>query len=436
MSLINNFNSIATSPNRKIALNILEAGLRSIQPEQVLRENVDREEDVLRIKNKKLRLSNYDRVFLIGFGKGSAEVASRLEKQLGHYLTKGWVIDTVTQESKKVEFTLGTHPLPSEENFSFTNKVLEETRFLTKKDLVIIIVCGGGSALFEAPYAIGLKELSLVFSTLINSGARISEINVVRKHLSGVKGGGLAKHLYPAKIVNILFSDVPGNDLSVIASGPTERDHSTVKKAVNILEKYGLDEEMVPRKMLTELPKEAKYFENITSILLLSNLTALEAMQKEAKKLGFESFIFSDRLQGESKRVGKKLIELTPPGKILLAGGETTIKITGEGKGGRNQALALASVPIEDDTLLLAFDSDGVDFYHFGGAIVDKNTSLRASDLGLDPKEYLKNDDSGTFFEKIGDGILTDKLGSNVTDLIIVIRPMKLNLKTNKWRQS
>lgn len=422
MNIIRNFSSLAISPTRKIALNILEAGLEAIQPEKVLGEALNLEEGYLKIKNKRLRLSKFERVFLIGFGKGSAEISAELEKRLGKFLTKGWVIDTVIREPHKIAYTLGTHPLPSKANVLFTENVLNETENLTEKDLVLIVVCGGGSALFEAPFALNLPELSEVFSKLINSGANIAEINTVRKHLSKVKGGGLAKHLYPAKVVNLIFSDVPGNDLTVIASGPTVRSGSTINKAVKILEKYGIDRTVVPPTALTELPKDPEYFENVDNILLLSNMTALEAMNKEAKSMGYKSFIFSDRVQGDAKKVGRKLIEQTPPGKILIAGGETTVKVLGKGRGGRNQTLALACLPIEDDTLIVSFDSDGIDYYHFGGAIVDKETWQKTRKLKLDPQEFLNNDDSFSFFEKIGDGILSDKLKSNVTDLIMVLK--------------
>ena len=422
MNLIKNYSTIATSERRKTALRILEAGLEAIQPEKVLHEKIHLEDGVLRVANKRIKLSKFERVFLIGFGKGSAEVSSSIESQLGVSLTKGWVIDTVSKKFKRTFFTLGTHPLPSEENVAFTEKVLEETVGMTKKDLVLVVVCGGGSALFEAPHSLPMGKLREVSAKLINSGATISEINVVRRHLSKVKGGGLAKHLFPARIVNLIFSDVPGNDLSVIASGPTVRDSSTIKKALSILDKYEISRSDIPEASLTELPKEAEYFENVDTIILLSNMTALEAMNKEARSLGLKSFIFSDRIQGDARKMGKKLMVKTPPGKILLAGGETTIKVVGSGKGGRNQALVLASLPIEDDTLIVSFDSDGIDYYHFGGAIADKHTWEKAKKQNIDPQEFLKNDDSSSFFEQVDDGILTDKLGSNVTDLIMILK--------------
>ncbi len=422
MNLIKNLAKLKTSERRAVALKILEAGLGAIQPNKVLADTLSRDGDTVYIKNKKFNLRKFERVFMIGFGKGSGEISVRLEKVLGDNLTEGFVIDTTPIDFKKAHFTLGTHPLPSKVNVDFTERVLGSLKNLNKKDLVIIVVCGGGSALFEAPHSLSVAKLTVVSSRLLNSGANISEMNVVRKHLSKVKGGGLAKHLYPAKIVNLIFSDVPGNHLSVIASGPTVRDRSTSKKALSILNKYKIESSLIPDSALTELPKDEKYFEQVSNVMMLSNQTALTAMQVEAKKLGFKSAIFSDRVEGDAKKIGKKLIEQTPPGKILLAGGETTVTVTGSGKGGRNQTLVLASLPVQDDTLILSFDSDGVDYYKFGGAIGDSETLTKAEKLKLDPQAFLNDDDSSTFFEKIGDGIFTDKLGSNVADLIMVLK--------------
>ncbi len=155
---------------------------------------------------------------------------------------------------------------------------------------------------------------------------------------------------------------------------------------------------------------------------MLSNITALTAMSEAAKDMGYKSIVFSDRIQGDARKLGRRLIEQTPPGKILFAGGETTIKVTGKGKGGRNQALVLACLPVPDDTLILSFDSDGVDFYYFGGAMADSETNQKIEKLKLDPSAYLSQDDSFAFFERTKDGIFTGKLGSNITDLIMVLK--------------
>lgn len=420
--IIKNKKDLASNEARKIALDLLEAGLTAIQPENILEENLKEEDGILFIKNKRISLGKYERVFLIGFGKGSAEVSKLLEKTLGNKLFKGFVIDTVPTEFKKINFTLGTHPLPSKKNVDFTLNVLEEVRDLNKKDLVIVIICGGGSALFEAPESLSVSEVKEVFDELINSGATIEEINIIRKHLSKVKGGGLAKHLYPAKVVSLIFSDVPGNDLSVIASGPTVIERSTTKRALAILNEYKISKKLVTEEKLIDLPKDPKYFDNVTNILMLSNMTALEAIRDKANELGQKSFIYSDRLTGDAKKMGKRLIDLTPPGKILIAGGETTIKVMGKGKGGRNQALVLASLPVPEKTLLLSFDSDGTDYYYFGGAIGDEETMDKAKRKKLDPQQFLKDDNSFAFFEKTGDGIFTDKLKSNVADIIMVLK--------------
>ncbi len=396
--------------------------MSAIQPKNLLSESVRREDNSLFLKNKRVNLDHFERVHLIGFGKGAADVSAILEKVLGDKLTNGRVIDTKPFEFRKIKYTVGTHPLPSKQNIDFTETVLKETEGLSEKDLVLIVICGGGSALFEAPFSLPLKQLAKVSSELINSGADIAEINVVRKHLSKVKGGGLAKHLYPAKIVNLIFSDVPGNDLNVIASGPTVRDRSSIERAKSILKKYKINNAAIPESALIELPKEEKYFEKVSSVLMLSNMTALTAMSEAAKEMGYKSVIFSDRIQGDARKLGRRLIEQTPPGKILLAGGETTIKVTGKGKGGRNQALVLACLPMPDDTLILSFDSDGVDFYYYGGAIGDSETNQKIEKLKLDPSSYLSQDDSFAFFEKTKDGIFTGKLGSNVTDLIMVLK--------------
>ncbi len=191
-----------------------------------------------------------------------------------------------------------------------------------------------------------------------------------------------------------------------------------------LLKKYQLSEKVqIADDDFTETPTEDKYFEKVHNILMLSNHTALNAMEKKARSLGFNSFVLTDALQGDARELGKKLIDQTPSGQILLAGGESTIKITGTGKGGRNQALALASLPyITEGTIIASFDSDGWDFYELAGAIADQHTLKKIEDLGLDVNDFLKEDNSYGFFEKTGDGILTGKLESNVSDLFIVFK--------------
>jgi len=386
MGLIKNFDRLATTPERKIVLEIIEAALESIQPEKVL-ENFS-VKDIEKHKN----------IYLIGFGKGSAKISGIIEKRLGEKLTEGYVIDVTPDHFSKINFTQGTHPLPSQENLDFTKKVVE--RFenkLTEEDLVIVVVTGGGSALFELPKSESLGELIYDDKKFIDSGKTIEEINVERKKLSKVKGGGLAKMLFPAKILGLVFSDVPGNELEAVASGPTV-------KGINC--------------------DEDKYFKNVENILMLSNKTALSAMKKKAEDLGIDSQIYFDAVQGEAKVVGPELIKTAKPSSILLAGGETTVKVTNEqGKGGRNQDLVLATLEnIDENTIIASFDSDGWDNTEFAGAIGDLSTLKKAKDLNLDPQKYLDENNSFEFFEKTGDGIQTGRLPNNVADLMIVLK--------------
>ena len=424
MGYIKNFDQLATNENRKVVLSLIEEAFSAIQPQVVFENNFSVHDQTLKILDKSFDLSNFERVFLIGFGKGSALMCKILEKKLGDILTDGYVIDVVEQSFAKLKPTLGTHPLPSQANFDFTQNIIDKFSNLTEKDLVIITTCGGGSVLFEKPNTFDLNKMIEVNKTLLKSGATISEINSIRKHLSQVKGGGLAKILYPASVVNLIFSDVPGNDLSVIASAPLVKDATTVKNAWEIYEKYNMSQTLkLSENDFGETPKEDKYFEKVHNILMLSNHTALNAMEKKARELGKNCFVLTDALQGDARVLGKQLIDQTPSGQILLAGGESTIKITGSGKGGRNQALALCSLPyIKDGTIIASFDSDGWDFYELAGAIADSETLKKITDQNIDVKEYLDNDNSYDFFQKVGDGILTCKLESNVSDLFIVYR--------------
>jgi glycerate 2-kinase len=347
-----------------------------------------------------------------------------LEQKLGEIVTDGYVIDVVEQTFTKLKHTLGTHPLPSQANLDFTENVINKFSNLTEKDLVIITTCGGGSVLFEKPNTFDINKMIEVNKTLLKSGATISEINSIRKHLSRVKGGGLAKILFPSTVINLIFSDVPGNDLSVIASAPLVKDPTTIEFAWKIYEKYNMKDTLpLTREDFAETPKDDKYFEKVHNILMLSNHTALNAMEKKARALGKNSFVLTDSLQGDARGMGKSLIGQTPNGQILLAAGETTIKITGKGKGGRNQALVLCALPfINDQTVLASVGSDGWDFYELAGAIADSETLKKVKEQGLDVQDFLSDDNSYGFWEKIGDGILTGKLESNVSDLFIVLK--------------
>lgn len=360
MSILN-FESLAKTAERRAVLEIVEAGLAAIRPEKVL-------------ANWKLEDESFDRVFLLGFGKGSAAIAKILEDKLGDTLTSGWVIDTVKTDFRKIEFTLGTHPLPSQVNVDFTRKVVANK--FNSSDLVIVVVCGGGSAMLTDP-TVSLSELIATNEKLLRSGMPIAKMNAERKKIDRVKGGGLAKLLAPAKVRGLIFSDVPGNDLAVIASGPTVAA-------------------------------------GVENILMLSNLTALAAMKKKAEELGYAAEIYSDRIFGEAREVGRRLVDATTRRMVLLAGGETTVMATGNGQGGRNQEVVLGALPLPSGMVICAVDSDGWDNSPVAGAIGDS--------LKLDPTEFLGNNDSYNYFQKTGDFIETGRLPANIADLIVVLK--------------
>lgn len=424
VKFVNNYENLATSSERRVVLDLIEAALESIQPEPVLKKNFLLQDKILKIQGSSIELDNFKRIFLIGFGKGSAKISSIIEKTLGNLLTKGYVIDVTGEKFLKIDFTLGSHPLPSQINFDFTQSLLEKFRAIGNGDLVIVVTCGGGSALLEKPAALSLEEIIDVNKQLLKSGANIHKMNVVRKHLSEVKGGGLAKSLYPASVYNLIFSDVPSNDFSTIASGPLVLDKSTGDEAWEVIEQYNLDKKIpLIKEGLIETPKNNKYFEKVKHFLILNNSTALSAMDNKAKSIGKKVKIFTNILQGEARFAGKKLIENTDADSILLAAGETTVKVTGKGRGGRNMELVLGALDyIDDRTIISSFASDGWDNIEAAGAIGDKQTIKKIQKAGIDPKKYLDNNDSLSFFKAVGDDILTGRLPTNVSDLMIVLK--------------
>ncbi len=425
MGFIKNYDSLNKSPQREIVLDLIEAGLEAIQPENVFSENFKLDGAMLTVLDHEVNLANFERIFLLGFGKGSAMNCSIIERMMGDKISAGFDIDVVDQSFNKIEYTKGTHPLPSQENIDFTKKVVEKLSNLGNHDLVIIVTCGGGSALLELPYSIPLEKLISVNSGLLKSGANIHDMNVVRKHLSQVKGGGLAKILYPAKVLNLVFSDVPGNDLTVIASAPTVLDPTTKAEAWEMFMKFGLAGKVdVGTGDFVETPKDKEVFANVENIILLSNLTALNAMRDAAAKLGINAQIYSDHFQGEAKEAGEELVKMTQKSSAMLVGGETTVTVSGQGgEGGRNQELVLGVLAhLTDEDVIASFDSDGWDNSAFASAIGDKSTLLWAGDLNLDPSVFLNRNDTFNFFRQVGDGIEAGRLPSNVSDLAIVLK--------------
>lgn len=428
---IKNFSALALTPARKAALEIIEAGLTAINSAAVIRETVRLENNQLFIKNKKYDLSGVKKLLIVGIGKCALEAGIELEKILSERLTGGIIIDVhqsskVKRQKSKLEIFTGTHPLPSPQNIDITRKIIAQLSVLSEKDFVIFIISGGGSTLLCQPQDLTCHNEADILTFLFQKGATIQEINTVRKHISLARGGWLTKYLYPATGIALIFSDVPGNALEFVASGPTIKDTTTVSDARKIIDKYKIEENCGFKCNLLETPKEDRYFEKIENILLVSNQTALTTMKLKATELGFKAIIKTDILAGEAKTVGQMIVEDLKAASnkiVLLYGGETTVTVTKPGKGGRNQELVLSALlTLEENQLILAIASDGRDNTDFAGAIVDVVTKTKARKLNLEPAQYLEDNNSYNFFRQTGDFILTGDTGINVSDLVIAIK--------------
>jgi glycerate-2-kinase len=428
MKKIKNFEQLAFNELREDALRIAEIGLESIDTQIVMERFVQYEDGILTIKDESFSLAGYKRIFIIGIGKCSLDAAYVLEAKLDGKITDGVVLDVRSDRSlQHVKVYEGSHPLPSDKNIDYTRRIISLLNDLREDDIVLFIISGGGSTLLSQPKSHTCQQETEIIDCLLKSGATIQEINTVRKHLSLARGGYLAKYAYPARVISLIFSDVPGNNMEFVASGPTVKDSTTVKEARHVAQKYVIQTRcgFIPDNLI-ETPKDDIFFENVTNIVLISNTMALEAMAHEAEILGYTTFIRTDHLSGETREVGKAIVsDLTKEQQkiALLYGGETTVTVAGSGSGGRSQELALSALrTISEGQAILAFASDGKDNGEHAGALCDILTKKKAKELGLNPETYLIQNDSYHFFEKTGDYIFTGHTGSNVSDLVIAIK--------------
>lgn len=439
---ITNTKELAKTPLRKKALKIVEAGYAAIEITTAIKKRMTLKKGILEIAfpdkktgNVKIDLDDYKRVFLIGIGKGSALASISLAQILGKRLTRGIAIDverpSLEIKNFKLEICGGTHPLPSAKNVKATQKIMRMVSDLEEDDLVIVFMCGGGSAL-----AVGsdeeLKASTTVFKELTKAGANIIELNTVRKHLSNIKGGNLAKLVFPATMLTLMASDVIGNDMEMIASGPTVRDTTTKADAAAIMKKYGVSMKDME---LQETPKEEKYFRNVKNLLFISNRNALQAMADAAKKLGFTPRIKTETFQGEAKHALIPLVRAIKRGEALLLGGETTVTLGNVpegkkmGKGGRNQEAVLGVIAEYAkkpeglrDIVAISYASDGHDNTDAAGGVGDMY-SIRASKAAKqDVAMELARHAAFECLKKNGNLLLAKKNSFNVADLIVVIK--------------
>ncbi|MFA6338762.1 MAG: DUF4147 domain-containing protein [Candidatus Paceibacterota bacterium] len=427
---IKNFDELAVTEERKNILLIAEEGLRSIDTFSVLKNNFKIENGEIFVKGKNFPLENR-RVFVICIGKCATEASVVIEEVLGDRILDGIALDVKPLGKytlKKIRHFTGTHPLPSDVNIKATSEIIKLLKQREENDLFVMVVSGGGSTLLCQPENGGTSEHEqLIFKALTNSGVTIEELNTLRKHLSLARGGFLAKYAYPAEVISMIFSDVPGGDPAFISSGPTMKDSTTVEDANKILDKYNVLKVCnIDSCGLTETPKEDKYFEKVYNIMLVTNELALNAMQDKARELGFDVRICSDCFKGEARDVGKMVIEEiknNPNKSVLFWGGETTVTFSGQGKGGRNQELALSALKnLAENNLLISISSDGRDNGEYAGALVDQKIKEKAQEMNLDIDKYIDEHNSSVFFEKVGGLIVTGDTGSNVADFFIVMK--------------
>ena len=448
MTKIQNFETLATTPLRRAALTIAEAGLQAIDTKTAIKNGVHLDGDTLSINilsssgmssglfSNSRELENVGTFSMVGvkrlrvvaIGKCAVAASEALEEILGNRLADGVAIDIRPSSAlKKIKAYQGTHPMPSEANVQATEELVRMLRKCTKDDFVIFIISGGGSTLLSMPEDVGYEDEAHIVNALFKAGATIEELNTIRKHLSLARGGYLAEYASPAKSVALIFSDVVGNDIEFIASGPTVKDDSTIEDAEKILAKYDVLRVCgMSGCGFTKTPKDDDIFKNIANILFLSNETALDAMRKKAIELGYSATIKDSCLSGEASRIGVRIakeIDEAYTKNVLLYGGETTVMVRGAGKGGRNQELALAALRfIKEGTLITPVASDGYDNTDAAGAICDASVKARAAELGLSEEDYLNRNDSYNFFQKTGAQLQTGDTGSNVSDLVIAIK--------------
>lgn len=443
--------------NRKLkndAMAIFKAALAAADPAQAVKKALQRQDEVLKVYNgkrvlKSINLKRVNKIVVVGAGKATAPMAKTVEKLLGDHITSGLIsvkkghgldLDTI----KLVE---AAHPVPDHNGVMAAAQIKAMLEPLGPKDLVISLISGGGSALLPLPVPdMKLSEKQDVTRLLLGCGADIHEINAVRKHLSQTKGGQMARLASPATVINLMLSDVVGDNMDTIASGPFVPDQTTFEDMALVLARYKLMKK-VPSSVRTHLKKGLTglieetpkpgdpAFAKVTNMIIGSNYLSLLAAEDKAKGLGYRPLLLSSSIEGETREVarmhvaiGREVLASQHPLKApacLISGGETSVTLTGQGKGGRNQEFALAAaldMAGLDHMLVFSAGTDGTDGpTDVAGAMVDGNSLARAAGLGLSGKKHLYEHNAYPFFKKLGDHVDTGPTLTNVMDVRLVL---------------
>lgn len=438
---------------RKEAETIFRSSIDAVQPRQAVRRFVQLEDEKIvlgyRHERRLLDLEDFDRIFVVGAGKATAPMAKALEDLLGPRLYRG-VINVkygFTEPLSRIKTVEAGHPLPDAEGVRGTAEILRLLEEAGERDLIFSLISGGGSSLLPHPaQGVTLEEKQALTQALLDSGATIREINTVRKHISAAKGGWMAKAASPATVVNLMLSDVVGDPMDAIASGPFVPDPSSYAEARDVLRKYKL--EHLSKTILDhildgvsgripETPKPADpCFKRVYSLIVGSNILALKAAQKKARELGYQAFILSSMLEGEAREIArihtaiareilKSANPLSAPA-CVISGGETTVTIRGNGLGGRNQEFSLAAAGNLSDlpprVVILSAGTDGNDGpTGAAGAVVDPFTLRRGEKAGMRAVDFLDVNDAYHFLEETRDLLITGPTNTNVMDVQLIL---------------
>ena len=440
--MIQNRDQLTVTRLHEVTLDCIEAGIEAAQPKNAVANALSLSENILEIQNRTIDLSQFTDILILGGGKAAAQMAQALEQVLSDWISGGVVVTNDPRETMYTEVFEGSHPIPDVIARDGAEEILSLARQADEDTLILFLLSGGGSALLPLPDGnISLSDLQLITEELLACGATIDEINTIRKHISRIKGGEFAVAAAPATVGGLVISDVVGNDLDVIASGPIVGDESTFQDALSVLEAHDIDAPVTVKDHLTrgkrgeidETPTTNEpVFERVSTHILADPTTAIEAAMTAAERTDFTPLLLSTRVEGEAREVGKvhaaianEIIHsgrpIEPPA-ILLSGGETTVTIRGDGHGGPNQEFALSGLLQNDfeNIVIGAVDTDGEDGATDAAGAIGDTTII---DLKSTAKKALLKNDTYDYFKARQSLIHTGPTGTNVNDLRVIAIP-------------
>ncbi|MDQ5931008.1 MAG: hypothetical protein QG674_174 [Patescibacteria group bacterium] len=416
---ISNREAIATTELRDHALKIVESAYKAIDTDSCIKEVVSLEGNKLLVGGNAFDIDKYRSISVIGFGKASSKAALALESILGEKITGGIILDKNPLICSRVQVFQGSHPQPTSQNVEASEKIATLSKSLTEEDLAIVIVSGGGSSLLCWPQSES-DQGSRLYGEFLKSGGTINELNIIRKHLSGMKGGGLAKLLYPATVVSLILCDVPGEHYDIVASGPTYFDNTTVEDAKALLERYKIHDDFT----FVETPKDKSIFDHVYNVPVVSNGVALVAMKKEAQALGYEVLSVGQEWYAPPIELVETLIKMKAPKSVIIGGGEPAMTVShGGGLGGRNEYVSSLMInKIPEDCVFVSFASDGIDnCSESAGGIIDSKVRERSLTLLQSVDSYLQQYKHDELLNDLDARIITGPTEANVSDLFLMV---------------